>query len=111
MSVFVFQPEEDYPDFEQFGPPPCTDSNPDTFFSDDIPDDLLGQGKQGKPRYAYEREAKKVCGGCKYLHECRAYAMKRPDLQGIWGGTTEKDRSKISRGLRITPMAPSSRSI
>jgi len=100
MNDFVFQLDPDYPDFEQFGPPPCTESNPEAFFAEDAPDSSM---TKARGRYTYEREAKKICGGCEYMHACRAYAMKRPELQGIWGGTTEKDRSKIARGLQITP--------
>jgi WhiB family redox-sensing transcriptional regulator len=108
MSIFTFETDPDYPDFEQFGPPPCTEANPEAFFSEDAPD---GSIKQARGRYTYEREAKKICGGCEYVHACRAYAMKRPEIQGIWGGTTEKDRSKILRGLQITPIVAPRRHI
>jgi WhiB family redox-sensing transcriptional regulator len=108
MTIFVFQPEEDYPDFELHGPPPCTEANPEAFFSEDAPE---GSMKKARGRYTYEREAKKICGGCEYMHACRAYAMKRPELDGIWGGTTEIDRSKIRRGLRLTPVKASRRHI
>jgi WhiB family redox-sensing transcriptional regulator len=108
MSSFSFVPEPDYPDFEEFGPPPCTETDPEAFFAEDAPD---GSMTKARGRYTYEREAKKICGGCEYMHQCRAYAMKRPEILGIWGGTTEIDRSKIRRGLQISPKMPPRRHI
>jgi WhiB family redox-sensing transcriptional regulator len=108
MSTFSFLPEPDYPDFEEFGPPPCSETDPEAFFSEDAPD---GSMTKARGRYTYEYEAKKVCGGCEYMHACRAYAMDHPEILGIWGGTTEIDRSKIRRGLQISPKMPQRRHI
>lgn len=101
--MFSLLPEPDYPDFEEFGPPPCTQTDPEAFFSEDAPE---GSMVKGRGTYRYEREAKLVCMDCEYMHACRAYAMKRPEIVGIWGATTEMDRSKIRRGLQITPKLP-----
>ena len=44
------------------------------------------------------REPIEVCNGCPVLAECRAYAIARPALEGIWGGLTWPEREKIRRG-------------
>ncbi len=41
--------------------------------------------------------AKAVCGRCLVQAECRAYAVGRADLQGIWGGMTEGARRTVRR--------------
>lgn len=42
--------------------------------------------------------ASNLCGGCPVATECLAYAMAHPELDGIWGGTTEFARRKL-RGV------------
>ena len=88
---------DDYPDFTEFGDPPCASSFPDAFFSDDAPDSALI--KRG--RYTYERNAKEICLSCVYQPRCLAYALKYPKLDGIWGATTEYDRQRIRRGVKV----------
>ncbi|REE95157.1 WhiB family transcriptional regulator [Thermomonospora umbrina] len=36
--------------------------------------------------------AKRVCSGCPVREECLRYASEHDDLEGIWGGTTERER-------------------
>jgi WhiB family redox-sensing transcriptional regulator len=36
--------------------------------------------------------AKAVCAGCAVRGECLAYALGDPNLQGIWGGTSDAER-------------------
>lgn len=39
--------------------------------------------------------AKAVCSTCEYAAECRALGM--PELHGVWGGTSERDRRRLRR--------------
>jgi len=43
------------------------------------------------------KQAIKVCRACPVREACLAYAMTFPDrsLPGIWGGTTERERSRL----------------
>lgn len=94
----------DYPSFlDKNSSPPCSESFPDAFFPDEVLEGSLHPGRVG---YLHEREAKQICGGCQYKIECALYALARPDLTGIWGGTTEKDRSKMRRGVAVNLRIP-----
>ena len=43
------------------------------------------------------------CVRCPVSDECYAYAIDDLDLQGIWSGTTERERRRIRRQrLRVT---------
>ena len=43
------------------------------------------------------RPAKAVCTGCPVLEQCRTYALARPTLSGIWGGTSDRERQALRR--------------
>ena len=43
------------------------------------------------------RQAKSVCAGCPVLEECMEYAVADPELSGVWGGTTSRERREIRR--------------
>lgn len=49
--------------------------------------------------------AKRVCNKCPIINECRDYAIANPELIGIWGGTSARQRDQIRRdnGRRIQP--------
>ena len=85
---------KDFPSFVQGGTPLCAETDPDMFF----PVEAFEGALKVKEFYSNELEAKKVCGSCPYQLECFSYALKSTDLQGIWGGTTAKDRAAIRRG-------------
>ena len=104
MEPFALLPE-DYPDFEEFGLPPCATSDPDSFFSDEHPDGM----KHIRPIYTYEREAKMTCMECPYVQRCRQFALDHPEIQGIWGGTTEKQRNMIRQGVAVSLRLPPSK--
>jgi WhiB family redox-sensing transcriptional regulator len=38
------------------------------------------------------KAAKEVCKGCKFIEPCLEYAIWEPSLEGIWGGTTWRQR-------------------
>lgn len=42
--------------------------------------------------------AKAVCRRCLVMEECRAYAGLDPELQGIWGGLSERQRRRLREG-------------
>lgn len=96
----------DYPDFMEHGEPPCASSYPDAFFPDEAPEG--NTSKRGT--YFMEREAKITCMECPYKTRCLQYALKNPELQGIWGGTTEYQRKAIRKGRAVNlDILPSSR--
>ena len=43
--------------------------------------------------------ARRICATCPVRAECLRYALTDPDLDGIWGGTTPRQRQR----LRGTP--------
>lgn len=62
----------------------CRGSDPELFFP------LTQSAEQ-------EARAKAVCERCPVLTECRAYAVRAAEPEGIWGGLTVRER----RGLRF----------
>ena len=38
-----------------------------------------------------------ICGGCPVREECLETALADPDLVGLWGGTTERERREMRR--------------
>ena len=48
-------------------------------------------GKSGRSSNA----AKAVCSACLVRDECLTYAMADPNLDGIWGGLTHKERNQL----------------
>ena len=41
------------------------------------------------------KAAKAVCGRCLVRNECLAYALADPNLDGIWGGLTRRERGQL----------------
>jgi WhiB family redox-sensing transcriptional regulator len=102
--VISFFPS-DYPDFTEFGEAPCSSSFPDAFFSEEPPEGSIN--KRGT--YTMEREAKLVCAECPYKARCLEYALKNPELTGIWGGTTEYQRKALRKGKAVNLSIPTRR--
>ena len=45
------------------------------------------------------RAAKKICRRCLVAGECAAWALAQgPNLEGIWGGLTRRERAKLGPG-------------
>lgn len=61
----------------------CRDTDPEAFFP------LQGEGVNGTVRA--------ICDACPVKQTCLDYALERPQLQGIWGGTSEEERKKEVR--------------
>jgi hypothetical protein len=95
---------EDYPDFEEFGTPPCAETFPDAFFTEEKSEsNIYRDGRtvvQTWARYDHEKEAKAICAECPYKVRCLEYALKNHE-QGIWGGTTERDRRRIMTAIKL----------
>ena len=41
--------------------------------------------------------AKATCAGCPVCADCLQYALDDPELHGIWGGTSERERRALRR--------------
>ena len=46
-------------------------------------------------------EAKEVCRGCPVRLACLEYALAAPELRGVLGGVTTKERVRLRRRLRL----------
>lgn len=46
------------------------------------------------------KDAKTICGRCDVILECRAYALRNNEQEGIWGGLSAPERRKIRRAAR-----------
>ena len=60
----------------------CAEIDPELFFP-----------KKGS---IYESQvAKRMCRKCPLIEKCLEYALKDPEIKGIWGGTSEQQRYKL----------------
>lgn len=81
----------------EFGPEPwmadgvCRSVGGDLFFPE--------QGSHTEP-------AKRVCRGCPVMVVCRDYAVRRPELVGVWGATSGRQRERMRAVLGLTPRTP-----
>jgi WhiB family transcriptional regulator, redox-sensing transcriptional regulator len=46
------------------------------------------------------RTARELCALCAVREDCLAHALAFPELYGMWGGTSERERVKLRRDLR-----------
>ena len=82
--LFDFLSAVDYP-FD--GTQLCNESNSELFFPEEYTNPAILQ------------EAKAICNSCPLVANCLEYAIDIPSLEGIWGATTPRQRSRI-RGQR-----------
>jgi WhiB family redox-sensing transcriptional regulator len=54
------------------------------------------QGRQGLR--ARQQRAKQICRNCPVLDDCREHALRAPEVQGIWGATTPRERAHLLDG-------------
>jgi WhiB family redox-sensing transcriptional regulator len=59
------------------------------------------EGERGPRKERREAAAKQVCGSCKVVELCGAYAVATREPYGTWGGLSENDRRELIR--RIDP--------
>ena len=50
--------------------------------------------------------AKAVCERCLVRQECLAYAMADPNLEGIWGGLTRRERNHLRKNPVVRMPGP-----
>ena len=50
-------------------------------------------------------EAQAVCAGCAVREACLQFALDTREAEGIWGGTTGRERRRILRQRRKTAAA------
>lgn len=63
----------------------CAQTDPDAFHP----------GKSGT-----NTDAKRTCAGCDVTAACLAYALADPSLEGVWGGTSARERQAMRRKAR-----------
>jgi WhiB family transcriptional regulator, redox-sensing transcriptional regulator len=66
----------------------CSASDPELFFP------ISPSG----PALSQVRRAKAICARCEIQQACFEYALAAGPIQGIWGGTTEEERRRLSDG-------------
>lgn len=64
--------------------PPCMISDPEAWFAN-----------QAQSASRETQNAKRLCKTCPVQNECLAYALANAELQGIWGGLTPRERTKL----------------
>jgi WhiB family transcriptional regulator, redox-sensing transcriptional regulator len=65
----------------------CRDMDPAVFFPED------GAGVLA---------AQRVCAGCEVRRECLDYALERVEQNGVFGGTSERERMRMRRKRRAS---------
>jgi WhiB family transcriptional regulator, redox-sensing transcriptional regulator len=66
----------------------CSTSDPELFFP------ISSSG----PALTQVRRAKAICARCEIQQACFEYALDAGPIHGIWGGTTEEERRRLSNG-------------
>lgn len=46
-----------------------------------------------------------ICATCPMQQPCLEWALAAPERYGIWGGTTERERTRIRRNRRMTAVS------
>ena len=67
----------------------CMAVDPEIFFPEDYDD------------YRITGKAKSICSSCPLTADCLAYAVKDSSLDGIWGGTTPRERKNMRRRRKV----------
>lgn len=50
--------------------------------------------------------AKRVCGGCSVVEQCRDYALATRQPFGVWGGLDEEERRSLLAERPVAAAAP-----
>lgn len=81
----------------------CKGADPELWFGPHVcgqecdgPDGCMA-GKSEQGRFARIRAAKSVCEVCPVRQECLDWAVDTNQDFGIWGGATERERSKLRK--------------
>ena len=76
----------------------CRDYDSALFFESD--------NERGELRARREKAAKRVCAACPVQAECLRFAESGPEMFGVWGGTTQRERTSRRRRRRRTAAPP-----
>jgi WhiB family transcriptional regulator, redox-sensing transcriptional regulator len=68
----------------------CKSAPPELFF----PISASGAGERDAA------QARQICSSCRVRSECLAYALETRQVHGIWGGTTEDERRRLTQRER-----------
>ena len=81
-------------DMPKFAAPAAcaTHPRPDLWFPD-----------SGADGIAQAAQARAICRTCPALEACRAYAIPRADLHGLWAGLSANQRAAIRTGMPPVP--------
>lgn len=79
----------------------CRDYDMELFFEAD--------NERGELRARREEAAKQVCASCPVRAECLRFAESGPEVFGVWGGTTQRERTVRRRRRRRTGAPPPAR--
>lgn len=84
-------------DAQLAGPPPYPLFDGSQLCAQTDPALFMPEGQGWSPR-----EARTLCAGCPFAEACREYALWH-DVDGVWGGTTLRERQKERqrRGIRL----------
>lgn len=61
--------------------------------------DFFPERKPGDPPEKVPEHIKRICAGCVVREECLVWAIDR-DEEGVWAGTTKKQREALDRPFR-----------
>lgn len=64
----------------------CQNENPELFTSD-----------KTVVTHRVPPSIRAICNRCLVQHQCLEYAMGHPDMQGVWGGTSSRERAAMRR--------------
>ncbi|WP_419179545.1 WhiB family transcriptional regulator [Rhodococcus opacus] len=79
----------------------CYGTKRSVFFSPD--------NERRHARRRRETQAKRICGRCPVIAECREHALQAAESFGVWGGMSEAERSRSGRRDHRRPDPSSAR--
>ncbi len=79
----------------------CRDYDRELFFDSD--------NERGELRARREKAAKKICAACPVQTECLRFAESGPEVFGVWGGTTQRERNARRKRRRRMGAPPPGR--
>lgn len=77
----------------------CAQTDPEIFFPENLSEDdesLLLKDKEEIPQpRLLLKIARQLCSSCEFKSPCLEYALTHSELDGVWGGTTKRERQDI----------------
>jgi len=78
--VLFFGPVDEDEDLSWQDAARCAEADPELWFPE---------------RGCSTRPAKRICAGCEVQPQCLEFALARPELFGVWGGLSERERQQL----------------